>query len=136
MFQMYLLSIITIVLASVSLGFDRLDERIRIGALLSGEVFKRGTFRFGLGLVTVVVGFFRLLFATGESIPVLGDFLPAAAGMVLGLTLVLIYYKEKSSVDAGFPALDRILVQNAPNLALLGLLIALLHFLLPAALFL
>jgi hypothetical protein len=136
MYQMYLLSILTIVLASASLGFERFDERLNLGRFLSGDVLLRGTFRFGLGLVTFVIGFFRLLFVTGESIPILGDLLPAAAGIVLGGTLILTYYNEKSSEETRFPVLDRLFVQNASNFAILGFLIALLHFLLPAALFL
>lgn len=136
MYQMYLLSILTIVLSSAAAGYDRLNERLNIGSFLGEDLFKRGTFRFGLGLVTFIIGFFRLLFVTGGSLPILGDLLPAAAGIVLGGTLVLDYYNGKSSEQARFPVLDRVFVQNASNFAVLGLLIALLHFLLPAALFL
>lgn len=136
MYQMYLLSILTLLLSSAAAGFDRLNERLNIGVFFGEDVFKRGTFRFGLGLVTAIIGFFRLLFATGGSLPILGDLLPAAAGIVLGGTLVLDYYNQKSSEATRFPVLDRIFVKNAPNFALLGLLVAFLHFLLPGALFL
>ncbi|MFP4552179.1 MAG: hypothetical protein ACLFNT_15330 [Spirochaetales bacterium] len=135
--QVFLLSIVTIVLASLSLGYDRFEEGLRLNALLNRETFTASGFRFGLGLVTFLVGFFRLLLVTEGDTVIVGDLLPALAGMVLGATLIIVFYNERSTVDSEAKGtLTKVFVENASNFAIAGLIIALLHFLLPQALFL
>lgn len=137
MYQVYLLSIVTLILASISLGFDRLQERLHIGSFFSQDVFKSSGFQFGLGVVTFLVGFFQILSVHPDDVVILGNLVPAAAGMVLGGTLMLAYYRAKSSVESGFvERLDRIFLQNSSNFAYLGLLIAILHFFFHRVLFL
>jgi hypothetical protein len=137
MYQVYLLSIVTLILASVSLGFDRLEEHLKVGSFFNPVIFTSQTFRFGLGVVTLLVGFFQFLSVHPDDTIILGNLIPAAAGMVLGGTLVLGYYREKSNVESSFvDRLDRIFLQNAGNFAYLGLLIAVLHFFFHRVLFL
>jgi hypothetical protein len=137
MYQVYLLSVVTLVLASVALGYDRLDERFKISSFFSETVFKGVGFQLGLGIVTLLVGFFQLLTVAEGDVKVVGDLVPALAGMVLGGTLIVVYYKEKTTEESGtLDTLDRLLVQNAPNLAYVGLVVAALHFLLHRVLFL
>lgn len=137
MYQVYFLSVITILLASVSLGFDRLDEQVRIGSLFSADLFKSPGFQFGLGVVTFLVGFFQILSVHPDDTIILGNLVPAAAGMVLGGTLMLAFYRSRSTVESGFvDRLDAIFLQNASNLAYLGLLVAVLHFFFHRVLFL
>ena len=97
MYQVYLLSIATLVLASVTLGFDHFQERIRIGSFFSPDVFGNSGFWLGLGVVTFLVGFFQILSVHPDDVVILGNFVPAIAGMVLGGTLMLAYYREKST---------------------------------------
>jgi hypothetical protein len=135
--QVFLLSIVTIVLASLSLGYERFEEGFRLNALLNKETFTSSGFRFGLGLVTFLVGFFRLLLVTEGDAVIVGDLLPALAGMVLGATLIIVFYNDRSTVESDAKgALNKIFAENASNFAIAGLIIALLHFLLPKALFL
>ena len=130
MYQVYLLSVVTLLLSSIALGFDRLDERLHVGKFFSATVFKSLGFHFGLGVVTLLVGFFQFLSVHPDDTIILGNLVPAAAGMVLGGTLVLRYYREKSTLESSLvDRLDAIFLQNAENLAYLGLLIAILHFL-------
>lgn len=137
MYQVYFLSIATLILSSVALGYDRLDERLKVSSVFSDVAFKSLGFQFGLGVATLVVGVFQFLTVAPGDVPVVGDLIPALAGIILGGTLILIYYKEKSTLESsGMSTLDRIFVQNAPNLAYLGLLVALVHFFLHRVLFL
>ena len=137
MYQIYLLSILTLVLASITLGFDELDERLRVSSFFSESVFKSPGFAFGLGMVTLLVGFFQFLSVHPDDTIILGDLVPAATGMVLGATLILVYYKGKSTVESAFvERLDRLLLQRSASLAYLGLLVAVVHFFLHRVLFL
>lgn len=137
MYQVYFLSLVTLVASSVSLGFDRLDEQLHIGSLFSRDFVTRASFRLGLGVVTLLVGFFQFLTVAPGDVPVVGDLVPALTGMVLGATLVLVYYQEHAEVESPFvERLDRLLVRNASNLAYVGLLVAVLHFFLHRVLFL
>lgn len=137
MYQVYLLSVITLILASVALGYDPLDERIHVSSFFNGAIFKSPGFAFGLGVVTFLVGLFQFLSVHPDDTIILGNLVPATAGVVLGGTLMLAYYKEKSTVESGFvDRLDAIFLQNAAGLSYLGLLIAVLHFLFHRVLFL
>jgi len=137
MYQVYFLSVTSLVLASVALGYDRLDERFHISSFFTDTAFKNLTFQLWLGIATAVIGFFQLLTHSENDVPVVGDLIPAITGMVLGATLIVAYYKEKSTEESStVDRLDKILVQNAPNLAYVGLLVAVLHFLLHGVLLL
>lgn len=137
MYQVYLLSVVTLILASVSLGFERLEERLHVGSFFNADLMRSQGYRFGLGVVTALVGLFQFLSVHPDDTIILGNLVPAAAGMVLGGTLVLGYYRAKSTVESSFvDRLDRLFLQNAGNFAYLGLLIAILHFLFHRVLFL
>lgn len=129
MYQVYLLSVVTLILASVALGFDELDKQMRVGSFFHATVFKSEGFHFGLGVVTLLVGFFQFLSVHPDDTIILGNLVPAAAGMVLGGTLILSFYRAKSTVESVFvDRLDSIFLKNAGSFAYMGLLIAVLHF--------
>lgn len=137
MYQIYLLSIVSILLSGVALAFERLNERIRIGLFFNQELFSSINFRLGLGLVTVLVGIFQFLTVAPGDIPVVGDLIPAVTGIVLGGILIVQYYQAKSTVESGVVStVDRIFVKNASNFGVIGIVIAFLHFLLHRVLFL
>lgn len=100
-----------------------------------------GTFRLILGVLSAVTGALKLLSPVMEKVPILGDLVPALAGLVAGFILIFGYYREHASIavfeDEG--RLDHIggtflKYQKAAGLALLAA--AILHFLFPQALFL
>lgn len=137
MYQVYLLSVVTLILGSVSLGFPELNERLRVGSLFREETFTSAGFRFGLGVVTFLVGFFRFLTIDPVDTIIIGNIVPAAAGMIIGAALVLAYYREKSTVESPLSdRLDGLLLKNAAPISYLGLLIAAIHFFFHAVLFL
>ena len=137
MYQIYFLSITTILLAGVALAFERLNERVRIGSFFNVELFSSINFRLGLGVVTLLVGIFQFLTVAPGDIPVVGDLIPALTGIFLGGILIVQYYQAKATVESGFvTTLDRIFVQNASNFGVIGIIIAVIHFLLHRVLFL
>jgi len=95
-------------------------------------------FRLIIGILAAVTGILKLLLPMG-GVPILGDFLPALAGLAAGFILIFGFYRERSpSVDndekinrLGEVALH---YKKAVGIALFAA--ALLHFLFPSALFL
>lgn len=137
MYQIYLLSIVTILLSGITLAYDRLRQSLGIGALFNEEMFCRPTFRLILGVVTLLVGFFQFLTVAPGDVPVVGDLVPAVTGLVLGGILALDYYRAKSTVETPVvETLDRVLVKNGSNFGIIGIVVAFLHFLFHRVLFL
>ena len=137
MYQIYLLSVVTILLSGVALAFDRLQQSLRLASLFNGEAFSQPTFRLVLGVITLLVGFFQFLTVAPGDIPVVGDLIPALTGILLGGILAIDYYREKSTVESPFiERLDRLLVKNGSNFGVIGIVIAVLHFLFNRVLFL
>lgn len=137
MYQIYLLSVISNLLAGIALSFQGMDEKLHLSSVFNRELMENTGFRLGLGVVTFVVGFLKFLAVSPEDVPVVGDLLPAVAGLVMGLILLLQYYRSRSSVSS--PAVDRveaIFGSNSGVFGTAGILIAVLHFLLPRILFL
>jgi hypothetical protein len=137
MYQIYLLSVLTNVLAGVALSVGGMDEKLHLSSVFNRELMQNDGFRLGLGIVTFVVGFFKLLSVSEGDVPVVGDILPAISGLVLGMILLLQYYRGRSNVSSPFvDSLDKIFGQNSAVFGTVGILIGILHFLLHRVLFL
>ena len=107
-------------------------------------MFNNLTFVLVLSVLSIATGFIKLFAPfTGEgrsSIPILGDLLPVAGGIIGGFALLFWVYRQKTSgpVDTT-NKLDRlggILVNNKKILGAGLLAIAVFHFLFPGVLFL
>jgi len=137
MVQLYFLSIVFNGLAGFLFVFADLSggEAAENNAKFS---FVGSGFRLVIGILSAVTGILKLL-SPMEGMPILGDFLPALAGLGAGFMLIFGFYRERSpSVDSeekinrfGEIALH---YRKAVGIALLA--VALLHFLFPIALFL
>jgi hypothetical protein len=137
MYQIYLLSVLTNVLAGVALSVGGMDEKLHLSSVFNRELMQNDGFRLGLGIVTFVVGFFKLLSVSEGDVPVVGDIVPAISGLVLGMILLLQYYRGRSNVSSPFvDNLDKIFGQNSAVFGTVGILIGILHFLLHRVLFL
>ncbi|MFW6214574.1 MAG: hypothetical protein ACOC45_01380 [Alkalispirochaetaceae bacterium] len=137
MYQIYFLSILVNLLAGLTLSFDRMDEKLQLRSVLNSELFERAGFRLTMGIFTFVVGFLKLLSVSPGDVPVVGDLLPALVGMVMGFTLFLQYYKERTTVESSsLASLDRIFGANSAIIGTLGIIVAVLHFFLHQVLFL
>ncbi|MDR0629159.1 MAG: hypothetical protein LBG24_05910 [Treponema sp.] len=101
-------------------------------------VLEHDTLRLILGIVSIITGLFKLLSAVQGDIPVIGDLIPALSGFASGSTLVLAYYRARTSFpqtsSPEITALERILDTHKRQIGFLALGTAVLHFLFPQAL--
>jgi hypothetical protein len=92
-------------------------------------------FRLVLGILAGVTGILKLLLPMG-GMPILGDLLPAAAGIAAGFILIFGFYREHSSDNNTEGNINRfgdvILHYNKP-IGVILLVSAVLHFILPRA---
>jgi purine-cytosine permease-like protein len=136
--QLYFLSIILNALAGLLLVFgdtvegDPTTKGIRL-FISSGGV------RLVLGILAAITGFLKFLSPFNNTTPILGDMLPALAGICAGFILIFGFYRENTAKHDDGGNLDRIgdtllLYKKAAGVFLLA--VAVLHFLFPRALFL
>lgn len=124
MLQFYFLSVFFNLIA----GFVLVNDKKEI---LDLAVLRDKTFRIVLGAVCAVTGVIKLFVVVHTNAVIVGDLLPAVAGMVAGLCLVIQDNQEK--LPEWF---NRIFMTNKLIVGFVCLGIALLHFVFPGALFL
>jgi hypothetical protein len=137
MLQFYFLSVFANGLAGLTLTADYFGERFSSFAPFK-ELFSKGSVRVGVGVLAFVVGFLKLLIrSTPTDVPIVGDFLPAVAGLAMGAAIVLNTLRERGAVSGGkVSSLEQAVMSYRVPLGIAGLAVAVLHFLLPGALFL
>jgi len=135
MAQLYLLSVVANIVAGLALSADYLGERV---AFLSGwgKVRESRSMAVTVGAVALIVGVLKLIVRSpGETVVIVGDLLPALGGIGLGLILLGESMRkgvaEKTGVDK---VTDVVLTYRVP-VGIAGIVLGLLHFLLPSALF-
>jgi hypothetical protein len=139
MIQLYFLSILCNGLTGCMLILEKGADQDSIESSL-GFTFHNSAFRLILAILSVIIGILKLLSPALDSRPIiLGDLIPALAGILSGFILFFGYYRERASVSGVESALDRIggsflKYKRAVGLALF--VSAALHFLFPKALFL
>ena len=124
MLQFYFLSIFFNLLT----GFVLFNEKKQIIEL---SVLQDKAFRIVLGVITGVTGVIKLFVVVKTSVVILGDFIPAIAGIAGGITLFLQGDNEK--MPEWF---NKIFVTNKFIVGIVCLAVALLHFVFPGAMFL
>jgi hypothetical protein len=134
MIQFYFLSVFLNALAGYALagGDEQGELGIKGGFSLSDE-----TVRLVLGILCMATGLLKLLSPAEGGLPILGDFIPALAGILSGFILVLEYYRSHATVESG--EADRVYAGFSRNKKLLGfiaIISAVLHFLFPGVLLL
>jgi len=139
MIQLYLLSIIL----NGLIGFLLiLGDTIEVASQEKGfKLFLSSWgFRLVLGILAAITGILKFLSPINNTIPILGDMLPALAGLAAGFTLIFGFYRENSTkTESAEGILDRIgdtFLQYRKVLGISLLVISVLHFLFPTALFL
>jgi len=90
-----------------------------------------------LGIISIVTGVLKLLSPTLDGILILGDLFPAAGGVIAGLMLIFGIYRQNTAVNEGeLERLGKNLLTFRKPIGIGLLIIALVHFLFPKALFL
>lgn len=136
MLQFYFLSVLLNAITGYVLLFavdrDSLSSTSKVPEVLFDE-----TFRLVLGILTALTGFFKLLTVVRGDIPVIGDLLPALAGLAGGITLLYEFYKTRSTFqEENLPHIIKVIVTGQNYIGIGLIACAVLHFLFPTVLFL
>ncbi|MDR0376231.1 MAG: hypothetical protein LBH70_00370 [Spirochaetaceae bacterium] len=138
MIQFYFLSVLLNALTGYILSSGS-GQKESEGSLERGidRFLRNDTFRLVLGLAAMATGLLKLLSSTNGDIPVIGDCIPAVAGLGTGFILVFEYYNARSALNTEkSEAFARSLEQNKRWVGFIALASAALHFLFPGVLFL
>lgn len=134
MIQFYFLSILLNALAGYGLAMDQDKQTPAPGSLK--EYLLNETFRLVLGVLTLSTGFFKLLSAVRGDIPIIGDLVPAAAGLAAGFALAFEFYRSHTTIPSlASERLELIFVKNRKWLGYGAMAAAVAHFLFPTVLF-
>ncbi|MDR1175720.1 MAG: hypothetical protein LBK83_09675 [Treponema sp.] len=131
MIQFYFLSIICNGAAGFLLTTDRVSaaESIEDSQKLS---LGSETFRLVLGVLTSLSGILKLLSPVQGEVPVIGDIIPALAGLAAGFSLLFEYYRRTSTLQSRkTEELENFIGKNKKWIGIAALISAVLHFLIP-----
>lgn len=137
MVQLYFLSIVFSGLAGFLFIFENMGKDDSAEGSIKPSYMSNG-FRLIVGILAAIVGILKLL-SPMKGIPILGDLLPAAAGIVAGFMLIFEFYRDHSSDAGSYEKIDHFgdfFLHNKKAAGFAVLVVALLHFLFPQALFL
>jgi uncharacterized membrane-anchored protein len=132
MLQFYFLSVFLNVLAGYLLFFwdESGSSEGKSGFSLQGDTFILIT-----GILSAITGLVKLFSPIGGSLPIIGDLIPAAAGLVCGFVLLFGYFQRRSSIDDSehTKKIDGLLAGNKKIIGAVAFVAAVLHFLFPGA---
>ena len=134
--QLYFLSIVLNGFAGFLFLFGDLGGNDPDG---SGKkfAFVGSGFRLIIGILALLTGILKLLYPM--EVLIFGDLLPALAGIIAGFMLIYGFYRERSSNVDSEEKINRLgesVLHYKKAIGIVLLVAALLHFLLPRALFL
>jgi hypothetical protein len=133
MAQLYMLSILSLLGAGLILSSDYLVERME---WLSGlkDLAQQRTVRMGVGIAASLLGVLKLIVRSpGETVPVAGDLLPALAGIALGgLLLADTFRVSREDEPVAVDKVTQAVMPYRTPIGLGGIVVALVHFFLPA----
>jgi hypothetical protein len=159
--QFYALSVVLNICGGYALAAD---TSVVHGSAFDGvrAYFRDSTVRLVLGILTLITGCFKLLAVIRGDIPIVGDFLPAAGGIAVGLALLL--ERHRGRAEDGVPGTggeghgpdhagtgkaaagkrfsmtietaQDLFLSNKKVLGIAGMIAGLIHFLFPMVLFL
>ena len=99
--------------------------------------FDDPTFRLVTAILSALVGLMKLLSTVQGDMPLIGDLIPAVAGLAGAFALLIEYYSQKSDVGFNLPVfLTSIFVGGRKYLGIFCILAGILHFIFPRVLFL
>jgi hypothetical protein len=132
--QFYFLSILANILAGLTLTSDYFAEKSK-AFLPIKELLSKTNVKTTIGIAAFVFGFLKLLLPVRTV--VVGDLLPALAGLAMGAGLILGIVRERGAVSAeAVDNLEKTVMNYRVPLGIAGLAISVLHFLVPGALLL
>ena len=124
MLQFYFLS----VFFNLIVGFVLINDQRNIIEL---PLLKERVFRLVLGVLSAVTGIIKLFVVVHTSAVIVGDFIPAVAGIAGGITLMI--QDDNENLPEWF---KKVFVTNKFIVGIACAAVAILHFVFPGALFL
>ncbi|MDR2102985.1 MAG: hypothetical protein LBP42_02660 [Treponema sp.] len=94
------------------------------------------TVRLVLGILTMLMGLLKILSSVQGDIPVIGDLVPALAGLGAGFVLVYEFYRSRSGTDFEISEKIEGLLTRRRLIGIAALASAAVHFLFPQVLLL
>jgi purine-cytosine permease-like protein len=132
MVQFYALSVFVNIVIGVLLSIEGKSEEDHFLARLK-EVLEEKGIKFSLGILSAIIGLFKFLTPTEGDIPVVGDLVPAVTGIVLGGVILLEFFRAKSDVSSqAISKIEGTVSTNRKFIGMAGIIVGILHFLMPA----
>ena len=131
MVQFYALSVVVNLLIGLSLSFEPKEEKQTFLLKVRDGLREKGI-KFTLGLTALVVGVLKILSPIQGDVPVVGDIVPVITGIALGGILLVQFFKESSDVTS--ETVDKLfgfVEKNRKYVGIVGVVSAILHFLMP-----
>lgn len=123
MMQVYFLSVLLNALAGLILVTDKNSDKM---------LFSNKQVRLVIGILAVVTGFLKLFIVVQPDIIILGDLLPAVAGIAGGANILIEYYREYTTVEISLNNFfEKLFVTGRKYVGIICILVSLLHFLFP-----
>ncbi|MBU3849382.1 MAG: hypothetical protein SPE30_02520 [Candidatus Treponema excrementipullorum] len=143
MLQFYFLSVLLNAIIGLVLLYEKNNDSFDDLDLMSEEQ-EKGVFSFIekdkftliLGLLGALVGFVKLFSVVGDDVLILGDLFPALMGLVGGFAMLLDYYMAAHTLDMPTNRIIQIVfIDKRKIVAIISLVIATLHFIIPQVVF-
>ena len=132
MIQIYFLSIVANLLSGLVLSAEHYGTKFPGFVAVKDFFIGKPGLRVTIGIISFLTGFLKLLTVTKGDVPVVGDLLPALSGLILGAGVLFERYKERSNVSSrALETADKFILRHKSIYGSVGIIIALVHFLLP-----
>ena len=130
MVQFYFLSVFLNVVAGYLLYFwdDNASSEEGNEFSLQGD-----TYILVVGILSALTGLIKIFSPVGGKLPLFGDLIPAAMGIICGFALLFGYYRRRSSIDDSEQTkkFEGMLEGNKKLIGAMAFAVAILHFLFP-----
>lgn len=118
-------------------GDSVFDKKLQFAINSKGTFFDDMTFRLVVAILSGLTGVLKLLSTVQNDVPVIGDLIPAVAGLAACFALLIEFYIQKSNVELKLPSfLTTVFIGGRKYLGILCIIAGVLHFIFPRVLFL
>ncbi|MCL2293684.1 MAG: hypothetical protein FWC36_02300 [Spirochaetes bacterium] len=136
MVQFYVLSILVNLLGGFLLAGDVISKRFSSSGFYQ-KITKSEVYMMIFAIIAAIAGIFKIISVLEGNIPIIGDLLPALASFTLAIHFFCKYLLEKKGMLEGTLGTIDLFIENYKTLiGIACIIIAILHFLFPSALFL
>lgn len=136
MLQIYFLTVLTNIVAGLTISAPFLSTKIEKFSVFSEKMENR-MYRVILGVITFITGLFALLNLSSSSIAIVGDLIPSITAISMGIILIIFYFFNEDE-DSGnlVKTVKSLSGKYGDIIGIAGIIVGLIHFFIPTALFL